>query len=135
MKEMRRLLLGSVALQKGRLIGEAIALSKILNEFDSTLEEFFFQDAPFDRISIILYYGDATDLVPKYDKLYKANIVEIPASVNLNMSLLKRANDEEIYHILRYAVSEVIVDIGQKYKLPIENIDNNKDKEVFDSLM
>ena len=115
----RQLLIGAVALVKGRVREDGKAMVKICDEFEPYFEkENFLENAPFDVISLIIRYGKITNHVPEIEKINRYSELEV--AIELAMDSVRKADYSKLEMMIRKATLHSIIQVGKKYKLPTE---------------
>jgi hypothetical protein len=119
MAEQRILLIGGVSLIKGRVKEAGIAMKEICDELEPLLQSIgFVENAPFKTVSMIIRFGEETDLIPKYEPISK-RYCELPVAVEMELASLRMASKEVVKSIFVRATIDVLVDVAKKYDLPI----------------
>ncbi len=119
----RRISCGATDLVKGRVKNDG----KIRINIKTHLEVFlkahnYFQGAPFLWVGLSYRYGIKNDLKLEFQRINKTH-GDLPVALELDMEILKWAdqNDLELLHdIFLIAALEALIQVAQKYKLPIE---------------
>lgn len=125
----RRLLASAVSLVPGRVRGDIAAGSRARDEVEVLLEPEFFENAPFDQVGVILRYGERTSLKPEYDRVETHDgIRELPIAVELEMSVLRKANPEEVFAIFRQALLDALTAVADKYGLQADRLRDERSK-------
>lgn len=123
----RNLLVGAVALKKGRLPGGTQAILAARNWLEQALEQHkFLENAPFRTVSLILRYGDRDDLNPEFGALDARNN-ELPVSVEMSLTRLKALSSSQLEHEFRMVMIEVLCDVAANYDLPFSFLDAMRD--------
>ena len=118
MPEQRILLIGGVSLIKGRVREAGPAMQEICNELEPILKQAgFIDNAPFNTVSLIIRFGEKTDLTPDYEPINKRHS-ELPIAVEMELSELRLASREVVKNAFMQATIEVLIDIAKKYQLP-----------------
>jgi hypothetical protein len=119
----RNLLVGAVALTKGRLPGSGQAILAARNSIEQALVQHkFLAGAPFRTVSLILRYGDKDDLNPEFGALDTRN-QELPVAVEMSLARLKTLSPSQLEREFRAAIIEVLCDVAANYDLPFEFLD------------
>lgn len=121
MKHHRKIVLGGVSLTKSRTNRHnSEAAKKIMDDFDTIIKNSdFLKTAPFEWISIIFYYGLKDDIKPKY-KPINNRYKDLPVSLELDSNKLNNTELDNLIDIYKKAVLNILIDIGNKYNLPID---------------
>jgi len=118
MAEQRVLLIGGVSLIKGRVREAGLAMKEICDELEPFLNEIgFVDDAPFKTVSLIVRFGEKTDLTPDYDPINKRHS-ELPVAVEMELAGLRTASKEVVKNAFVTATIDVLIDVAKKYGLP-----------------
>ncbi|MBN8241246.1 immunity protein 39 [Marinobacter hydrocarbonoclasticus] len=127
MPEKRSLLIGGVALGKGRLKNSGAAVMQARNEMEQHLvDNSYLETAPFKTINMIFRYGDKDDWDPEIGNIDTRN-GELPVAIEFDVSKLKTMNVEEMKSWFRLSLIEVLCDIAANYDLPYEFLDKLRD--------
>ncbi len=122
MAEQRILLIGGVSLVKGRVKEAGLVMAEICDELEPLLDEIgFVNAAPFKTVSVIIRFGTKTDLVPDYDRIDKRHC-ELPVAVEMELPALQILSRELLKTKFIKATIDVLVDVGNKYKLPVDHL-------------
>ena len=90
---------------------------------EALLEPEFFEGAAFDRVSVMLRYGERTRLQPEYERIGTFDGArELPIAVELEMSRLRRIPAEEVFEIFRQALLDALIAVAAKYGLRSERL-------------
>ena len=133
MTQNRNLLIGGVALVKGKLKNAGPAMVEVCDDLDSLLATAkFFEKAPFRCVSLIIRYGLTNKTEPEYQPVVK-KYGELPVTVELSMDMLKSADKKgELKQVFFLATLEVLIDIANKYNLPDEVLlDKKKELTIY----
>lgn len=123
MAEQRILLIGGVSLIKGRVREAGLAMKEICDELEPFLNEIgFVDDAPFKTVSLIIRFGEKTDLTPDYDPINKRHS-ELPVAVEMELASLRTASKEVVKNAFVKATIDVLIDVAQKYNLPAQQLE------------
>lgn len=127
MSEIRNLLIGGVALGKGRLKNTGPAVMQARNEMEKHLaNNSYLETAPFKTINMIFRYGDKDDWDPEIGVIDTKNS-ELPVAIEFDSGKLKAMNFEEMKSWFRLSLIEVLCDISANYDLPYEFLDELRD--------
>ncbi len=130
MAHNRKFVPGDVALVKVRFKNIRYTLS-IQDEIEKIIIDSHFLDkAPFKWVGLIYRYGLKNKLKPEYDRIDKKD-GELPIAVELDTHILKWADDHDLQlfkDIFMIAGLEALLDVGKKYDLPIELIEQERAK-------
>jgi immunity protein 39 of polymorphic toxin system len=119
----RKLLASAVSLVRGRVRGDLAALTRVKDELEALLVPEFFENAPFQRVGVIIRYGKRTSLQPEYQRIGTfEGIRELPVAIEVEMDRLRRMEPEEVYAIFRQAVLDLLIAIAEKYGLRSERL-------------
>lgn len=122
MSEQRILLIGGVSLVKGRVREAGLVMQKICNELEPFLKEIGFVDnAPFKTVSMIIRFGEKTNLNPEYEPINKRHS-ELPVSVEFKLSSLCTASKEAVKNAFVKATIDVLADVAHRYNLPADQL-------------
>ena len=118
MTEQRILLIGGVSLVKGRVKEAGLAMQEICNDLEPLLKEIGFVDnAPFKTISLIIRFGENTNLTPEYEAVNKRHS-ELPVAVEVELAGLRTADKDTVKSAFTNATIDVLLDVALKYNLP-----------------
>ena len=121
MAHNRLLVLGCVSLTKAKLEpkANARALANVRDELESAIKSSdFISEAPFYWIGIILRLGLKNDKVPEYSKISK-RYGDLPIAIEIDVNRLLGKSEEELRSVYRSVVLEVLLHVGERYRLPI----------------
>ncbi len=120
MSDQRILLIGGVSLIKGRVREAGLAMKEICDDLEPLLKEIGFVDnAPFNTVSMIIRFGEKTDLTPDYEPINKRHC-ELPVAVEMELSGLRVASKDIVKSAFVKATIDVLLDVAKKYDLPSE---------------
>lgn len=123
MSEQRILLIGGVSLVKGRVREAGSVMQEICNELEPLLKEISFVDnAPFKTVSMIIRFGENTNLNPEYEPINKRHS-ELPVAIELELASLRTASKEVVKDAFVKATIDVLADVARKYNLPAEPLE------------
>jgi hypothetical protein len=118
MSNQRILLIGGVSLVKGRVREAGPAMLEICDDLEPLLKEIGFVDnAPFKTVSMIIRFGETTDLTPNYEPISKRHS-ELPVAVEMELAGLRMANKDVVKSTFVKATIDVLLDVAKKYDLP-----------------
>lgn len=119
----RKLVIGGVALVKGRLRGDGSAMIDVHNEIDQLLTAInFTEEAPFKYVSLIIRYGIKNETKPKYQGIAK-KYDELMIAIELDMTLLKSADKNgTLKSVFQIATLDALIDVANKYQLPAKTL-------------
>lgn len=90
----------------------------------------YLNDAPFKWVGLSYRYGLVNKLKPYYQRIDKKD-GEIPLAIELDSHILKWADNncpELFREIFIIGALDVLIDVGRKYKLPMDLILEEKEK-------
>jgi hypothetical protein len=117
------LLVGGVALVKGRIKHEGPALIKARNEIEDALQSnAFLERAPFGSIGLILRFGSKDDLDPEFSRI-DVSRDQLPVAVELDLRRLQDMSEDDLRRAFRLVFIEVMCDVAANYDLPYEFLD------------
>ncbi|WP_419227318.1 Imm39 family immunity protein [Alteromonas sp. OM2203] len=120
MSEKRILLIGGVSLIKGRVKEAGPVMKEICDELEPLLQDIGFVDsAPFKTVSMIIRFGEKTDLTPEYEAINK-RYNELPVAVEMELAEFRVASKDVVKSAFVKATIDVLLDIAKKYDLPSE---------------
>jgi hypothetical protein len=123
MSDQRILLIGGVSLIKGRVREAGLAMKEICDDLNPFLKEIGFVDnAPFKTVSMIIRFGEKTDLTPDYEPINK-RYSELPVAVEMELSGLRVASKDVVKSAFVKATIGVLLDVAKKYDLPSEPLE------------
>lgn len=123
MSDQRILLIGGVSLIKGRVREAGLAMKEICDDLEPLLKEIGFVDnAPFKTVSMIIRFGEKTDLTPDYEPINKRHS-ELPVAVEMELSALRVASKDVVKSAFVKATIDVLIDVAKKYDLPSEPLE------------
>lgn len=122
MSDQRVLFIGGVSLIKGRVKQAGLAMAEICEEFEPLLKEIqFVRNAPFKTISLIIRFGEETDLNPSYEAINKRHS-ELPVAILMELAELKTASKSVVKSAFISATVDVLFDVAKKYNLPADRL-------------
>lgn len=87
--DKRMLLIGGVSLIKGRVRDAGLVMQEVCNDLEPLLKEIgFLNNAPFETISMIIRFGEKTDLTPDYAPI-NTRYSELPVAVEKKLADLR----------------------------------------------
>jgi hypothetical protein len=127
MSSERNLLIGGVALGKGRIKNAGPAVLQSRNEMEEHLvRNAYLETAPFKTINMIFRYGDKDNWNPEIGEIDLRNN-ELPVAIEFNSETLKKMSIVELKNRFRLALIEVLCDVAANYDLPYEFLDELRD--------
>jgi len=97
-------------------------MAEICDEFESLLMEISFIDnAPFKTISLIIRFGEETDLKPSYEAINERHS-ELPVAILMELAELRMASKAVVKTAFSKATVEVLFDVAKKYNLPTKRL-------------
>ena len=127
MSKQRILLIGGVSLVKGRVRNAGLVMQEICNELEPLLSEIGFVDnAPFKTVSMIVRFGENTNLIPEYESINKRHC-ELPVAVEMELAGLRIASKEVVKDAFFKAAINVLIDVAHRYNLPVGSLEEIKD--------
>src|SRR4051794_12004143 len=124
MAHNRKLVIGGVALVKAKLKHEVQAMSIVRDEIEKVLiDSNFFVSAPFSWVAIVIRFGLEDKFQPVYQRINAAH-GDLPVSVEVNTQALVGADIETMKAIFRLAITEALLHVSQKYKLPTKPLED-----------
>lgn len=122
MSNQRILLIGGVSLIKGCVRNAGLAMQEICADLEPLLNEIgFIDDAPFKTVSLIIRFGEKTDLTPDYQPINKRHS-ELPVAVEMELAGLRVASKDTVKRVFLKITIDVLLDIAEKYDLPFEQL-------------
>lgn len=123
MSNQRILLIGGVSLIKGRVKEAGLVMKEICDDLEPLLQEIgFVSSAPFKTVSMIIRFGDKTDLTPDYEPINQRHS-ELPVAVEIELSSLRLASRDVVRNAFVKATIDVLLDVAKKYGLPFEMLE------------
>ena len=120
----RKLVLGSVGLVIGRVRNDNCCL-KLRDDLEKIMiDSNYLEGAPFKWVGLIYRFGLKNMTKPKYQRINK-KYGDIPVAVEFKMEILEWAdahNIELLKEIFAIGALDTLIDIGNKYKLPLDAI-------------
>lgn len=108
---------------KGRVREAGLAMQEICNDLEPLLKEMGFVDnAPFKTVSMVIRFGEKTDLTPDYDPINK-RYSELPVAVEMELAGLRVASKDVVKSAFVKATINVLIDVAKKYNLPSEPLE------------
>lgn len=108
---------------KGRVREAGLTMKEICDELEPMLNEIGFTDnAPFRTVSLIIRFGEKTNLTPDYEPISKRHS-ELPVAVEMELSGLRTASREVVKSAFVKATIDVLIDVAQKYNLPCQPLE------------
>lgn len=127
MAHNRKYVPGSIDLIRGRVLHDQWdqdAIEQLI------IDSGMLKNAPFRWVGLIYRYGIKNMLIPEYQRISK-KWGDIPVAIELKMEILEWAdmnNIKLLYDIFMIGALDVIIHIGKKYKLPIDLIEQERQK-------
>lgn len=107
---------------KGNVKHSGLVMQDICSKLEPILDKVgFADDAPFKTVSIIIRFGEVTNLVPDYGQIDKRHM-ELPVAVELEMSKLRFAERKFVEDTFFHATVSVLLDVAKKYDLPSSSL-------------
>lgn len=104
-----------------------VALIRLAKEFRELLSENgYFDNCPFDSISLIFRYGETENLEPDGFKINKKR-GQLDVAAYVNIFNLLELTDKEVESYFRLALIEILCDIAANYDLPYEFLDVHRE--------
>lgn len=123
MSDQRILLIGGVSLIKGRVREAGLAMKEICDDLEPLLKEIGFVDnAPFKTVSMIIRFGEKTDLTPDYEPINKRHS-ELPVAVEMELSTLRVASKDVVKSAFVKVAIDILLDVAKKYGLRSEPLE------------
>ncbi len=123
METERILLIGGVALVKGKVQDAGVIMVEICYELEPMLRKVEFTErAPFYTISLIIRFGDQNSLEPEYQRISR-KYDELPVAIEVDMARIRRQPKEILKPIFGRATMIVLRNVALKYNLPSEFLD------------
>ncbi len=115
----RRLGLCGVALTEGRMPRFTIEVAtQVRDELEKLLiDSGYFQDAPFEWVTVCLRYGVKNETEPRYQPINK-RYHDLPLSIEVDSNVLRSSNREEMARTFERAVLRALIHAAIKYDLP-----------------
>ena len=113
----RHILIGGVALIKGRIRNDGMSMVRICDLLEASVASWI-SDAPFDTISLIVRYGeDTTDGVEI--GAINTRHSELPVAVQVALSELQSAQSDadELDSIFRHHTLRALREVGSRFAL------------------
>jgi hypothetical protein len=118
MAEKRILLIGGVGLVRGRIKDAGRVMVEICDALEPLLNEIgFVKRAPFRTVSLIIRFGETTDLTPQYDPIDRRHD-ELLVAVELEMAKLRFESKDVVKRAFYDATLTVLDDVARKFDLP-----------------
>jgi len=120
MEQKRKLLIGGVALVVGNVRNAGDAMVGVCDELDPILiQSGWFPSAPFKYVSLIMRYGDKTDLNPEFQPVIE-KYGELPIAIELKMEDIRAVHRDKIKlkSLFRRVTLEALIAMAEKYGLP-----------------
>ena len=116
-----KLVLGGVSLTKTRLNRQG---GPVMDEVRDELEQVivstgYLENAPFEWIGLIFYYGLKNDDVPGCQRI-NMKYGDLPVTIELDVRELRHADREDLKRIYTLATLKTLIHVGEKYSLPTE---------------
>lgn len=118
MSMQRILLIGGVALVKGRIQDAGPIMVEICDEWEPILKESaFIEKAPFKTISLVIRFGSQESAEPVISRIDRRN-KELPVSYELPMERLRFADRAEVKKLFARATKRTLEKVAKEYGLP-----------------
>jgi hypothetical protein len=116
------LLIGGVALMRGRVPAAGPVMVEVCNEWEPRLRELgFVENAPFKTISLIIRFGDLASEAPVLSKVDERTR-ELPVAFELPMPQLRDADRERLKELFGRAAELTLEAVARKYGLPFPSL-------------
>jgi len=116
--EKRHLLIGAVALVKGRVRDDGKAMASICDEFEPHFKsENPLEGAPFDVVSLILRYGADGSKEPEVGRVNKRHS-ELEVAMELPMAEVRALGYDDLRALIRESTLNALIAVADKYDLP-----------------
>ena len=126
MKPKRPLNVGVVGLKKGKVRNDLAALRQAVDDVERLLDTETFRKLPFSALAIIIFYGEETDLRPKF-KGIDGEFLDV--EIGLNMKQLQDASKESaLKDVFVWALLKTLKGIFQKYAVEAEGLGRKLDE-------
>lgn len=105
---------------KGRVRQAGLVIQEICSDLEPLLNDIGFVDnAPFKTVSIVIKFGEKTDLIPDYESINK-RYSELPVAVEMELAALRMASKDVIKSAFVKVTIDILIDVAKKYDLPYE---------------
>ena len=128
-KHNRKLGLSMVSLTKARPPRHDIEeATEIKRELEPVLvSSGYFDNAPFEWVTIVLRYGLKNEEKPHYQRINK-KYGDLPLAIELDTHELIEADRDELKRLFTLATLKALIHAGKKYKLPVESLEKLHDE-------
>lgn len=108
---------------KGRIRDAGSVMVEIGEQLEPLLDEIeFVKNAPFKTVSMIIRFGEKTDLTTQFDPIDKRNY-ELPVAVELEMAKLRFESRDVVKRAFFEATIAVLMDVAHKFDLPAQRLE------------
>jgi hypothetical protein len=121
----KKIVVGSVTLSRGRIRHELGAMLEAQDQSEALVTEEYLRNAPFQQISLVMNYGDRTDLTPRP---LRKDTRWISVTIDLQLDLLKALQPDDLRQVFRFAIAEVLIRLGSQYGLPVSHVISEQDQ-------
>lgn len=117
----RKLFVGAVALVAGEVPRDIEAGSYAQDQVEGMLGSEYFEGAAFQRVSVILRYGNHTNVGLEYEHLNREQGC-LDISVRVDMKALQQLEHDGLVAVFRQALIEALIAVAQRYSRPCERL-------------
>jgi hypothetical protein len=118
MSSQRVLLIGGVALVKGRVRDAGAIMVEICDAWEPILRsKGFVKDAPFNTVSLVIRFGEKESAEAELARIDGRN-KELPVSYELPMAVLRSADRATVKGFFSKATEKALERVAEKYDLP-----------------
>ena len=108
-------------------VNEMSILEEVRNELEQILlDTSFFDEAPFEWITLSLRFGLMDEVLPHYEKISK-RYGDLPLAIELDSHKLQNVSCEKLKNKFIVATLKSLIHAGDKYGLPTEVLKNHLD--------
>jgi hypothetical protein len=120
MDTQRKILIGGVGLVRGKVRDAGINMVKVCDTLEPIInEKNLFLKMPFKYISLIIRYGETTNLNPEIQPILK-RYGELPVSIEVNIKLLQDFSKKgEIYDLILFLTLSTLIKVGLSFGFDI----------------
>jgi len=131
----RVLVTSGICLTKARLRGAGQILFRTNDEVDAFLKSInFLEDAPFQRIMLAVLFGLKNEDTPHCDRVDKKH-GELPARIEVDITHIRGKPVAQARRRLLLTLLLALIDIGEKYGLPTNDLRQWRDEVVNEQLI
>ena len=125
MAHNRKLVLGAVDLVGSKIRNSIVAMSEARDSLESILiSSSYFENAPFEWVSLIIRYGKKNDALPTFNRIYK-RYGDLPIVIEVDVSEIYDIHNSKELLVNYYKKLTILclIAVAEKYALPKEELE------------